>query len=167
MNIFVLDKNPIVCARLHCDQHVRKMIVESAQLLSTAHHVLKSEVASELYRPTHVNHPCAIWVRESSNNYVWLLDLFLALCNEYTFRTGKTHSTYRKLETYLLVLPYISSTRRTRFVQCMPDQYKHACVVTSYRNFYLHKQALWLEQYQDKPHLWMKYTGRETPLWLN
>ena len=40
MNIFVLDKNPIRAAQLQCDKHVVKMIVESAQMLSTAHRIL-------------------------------------------------------------------------------------------------------------------------------
>lgn len=40
MNIFVLSADPMVAARSHCDRHVVKMIVEYAQLLSTAHRVL-------------------------------------------------------------------------------------------------------------------------------
>ena len=43
MNIFYLDKNFQVNAKLHCDKHVVKMIVEYAQLLSTAHRVLDGE----------------------------------------------------------------------------------------------------------------------------
>jgi len=40
MNIFYLDKDPIKSAEMHCDKHVVKMIIEYAQLLSTAHRVL-------------------------------------------------------------------------------------------------------------------------------
>ena len=40
MNIFVLDNDPDTAARMMCDKHVVKMIVESAQMLSTAHRVL-------------------------------------------------------------------------------------------------------------------------------
>lgn len=40
MNIFYLDKNPVMAAQYHCDQHVVKMILETAQMLSTAHRVL-------------------------------------------------------------------------------------------------------------------------------
>ena len=40
MNIFYLSSNPGECARQHCDKHVVKMIVEYAQLMSTAHRLL-------------------------------------------------------------------------------------------------------------------------------
>lgn len=40
MNIFVLDRDPYIAASYHCDKHVVKMIVEYAQLLSTAHRQL-------------------------------------------------------------------------------------------------------------------------------
>jgi hypothetical protein len=40
MNIFYLSDDPVQCAKWHCDQHVTKMILEYAQLLSTAHRVL-------------------------------------------------------------------------------------------------------------------------------
>jgi hypothetical protein len=36
MNIFVLSRCPRAAARLHCDKHVVKMILETAQLLYTA-----------------------------------------------------------------------------------------------------------------------------------
>ncbi len=41
MNIFVLHTLPMLAAHYHCDEHVRKMVVESAQMLSTAHRVSK------------------------------------------------------------------------------------------------------------------------------
>ena len=44
MNIFYLHKDPQQCARLHCDKHVVKMIIEYAQLLSTTHRVLDGEL---------------------------------------------------------------------------------------------------------------------------
>ena len=40
MNLFILDQDPVVAAQLQCDKHVVKMIVESAQMLSTAHRML-------------------------------------------------------------------------------------------------------------------------------
>ena len=44
MNIFYLDNDPIKSAELHCDKHVVKMIIEYAQLMSTAHRVLDGEL---------------------------------------------------------------------------------------------------------------------------
>jgi len=40
MNIFYLHESPIICAKLMSNKHIIKMIIESAQLLSTAHRVL-------------------------------------------------------------------------------------------------------------------------------
>jgi len=91
MNIFYLDKNTSVCASFTADRHVCKMIIEYAQLLSTAHFVLDGQQVG--YKPTHKNHPCAVWVRQSTGNYDWLFDLFECLCREYTLRYGKHHKT--------------------------------------------------------------------------
>ena len=44
MNIFVLNKDPVLAAQEQCDKHVVKMIVESAQMLSTAHRMLDGQV---------------------------------------------------------------------------------------------------------------------------
>ena len=73
MNIFYLDSDPYVAAKMHCDKHVVKMILESAQMLSTAHRVLDGdEYADErgLYKMAHKNHPSTIWVRTSTDNYM-------------------------------------------------------------------------------------------------
>ena len=40
MNLFYLHDNPKDCANMHVDKHCVKMILEYAQLLSTAHRVL-------------------------------------------------------------------------------------------------------------------------------
>ena len=74
MNIFFLSENSKVCAKYHCDKHVVKMIVEYAQLLSTAHRASDGYSGDSCYKTTHKNHPSAIWSRESDTNYVWLYD---------------------------------------------------------------------------------------------
>ena len=73
MNIFYLDHDPVIAAQMSCDKHVVKMILESAQMLSTSHRVLDGdEYANEvgLYKLAHKNHPSTIWVR-SSNEHWW------------------------------------------------------------------------------------------------
>jgi len=85
MNIFYLDHNPVLCAQYHCDAHVVKMILESAQLLSTAHRETDSPYADFCYKSTHKNHPSAIWVRESTDHYSWLFELFKELSNEFVY----------------------------------------------------------------------------------
>ena len=126
MNIFYLDKDPKVCATMHCDKHVVKMIIEYAQLLSTAHRVLDgvsknvltksnrkyttwihpiSLMETTLYKSTMRNHPSAIWARQSLSHYVYLKELWKNLCAEYTYRYGKVHITYTKLIDVLEVNP--------------------------------------------------------------
>ena len=119
MNIFYLDHHTQRCANQHCDKHVVKMIIEYAQLLSTAHRVIDGipyddrtangrrikrwkmvknpNMENTLYKAAMVNHPSAIWVRQSSKHYKWLYNLFMHLCVEYTRRYGKIHSTERLL----------------------------------------------------------------------
>jgi hypothetical protein len=58
MNIFLLDSNIKKCAQYHCDKHVVKMILESAQILST---VLRLNGVDQGYKTTHANHPCTLW----------------------------------------------------------------------------------------------------------
>lgn len=88
MNVFFLDPDPVVAAKSLCDQH-QKMVLESAQLLSTAHHVYGSRHANKLYKSTHINHPSSVWVRESSSNYRWVYDHMLALSEDQRRRGGR------------------------------------------------------------------------------
>lgn len=154
MNIFALDTNPKIAARYQVDKHVVKMVLETAQLLSTCHRVLDSEWAELVYKKTHVNHPCSIWVRESSENYNWLLEHFVYLLEEYTFRYGKVH----KCSEYLHILKNnpVDSDPLTLFALAMPDEYKMDCPVLSYRKYYINaKSALF------------SWTRRELPDWLH
>jgi hypothetical protein len=48
MNIFILDLDPVISASMLCDKHVVKMIVESAQMLSTAHRILDGKFETGL-----------------------------------------------------------------------------------------------------------------------
>lgn len=155
------------------------MIIESAQLLSTAHRILDGSPVSTintktgkprkhlklsdpradaiLYKPTHVNHPCAVWARQSQENYYTLYHLFTELLYEYNVRYGKKHKT-ADLSLYLSQAP-INLTRygRTDIPLCMPDQYKiPGNPVESYRNYYR----------QGKSHI-AQWRFRKTPEWYS
>jgi hypothetical protein len=137
MNIFYIHESPITSARAMSNKHIVKMILESAQMLSTAHHKLFSNIASNLYKPTHVNHPSNVWVRESVEHYEWLYQHFLALCDEYSNRYHKVHRTYTKLNEYLKISP--SALQRKGFTPppcAMPDTYKTSTSLLSYRKYY-------------------------------
>ena len=154
MNIFYLQREPEACAHDHCDKHVPKMILEYAQLMSTAHRELDGDdCVDQLYKSTHKNHPSAIWTRSSDQHYMWLYELFCALSEEYQLRYGKEHLTFTKLHGLLKYLPHnIQANGFSDPPQCMPDEYKHDDCITAYREFYRHDKSRFAKwQYSDVP----------------
>jgi hypothetical protein len=138
MNIFYLHKDPVEAAKLQYNKHVVKMILESAQMLCTAHHEIMGDDADVPYKRAHVNHPSTIWVRRSAQNYVWLYDHFVALAQEYKKRYGKDHLSYTKCEPYLRFLPGgLPYTGFTQPPQAMPEEYKDECSLQAYWNYYI------------------------------
>lgn len=176
MNIFVLDREPYIAAREMCDKHVVKMIVESAQMLSTCHRVLdgvaekRDSVSGKrkidyyklndsrehtLYKAAHLKHPCNIWLREGSANYKWLYDHFLALLSEYKWRYNKKHACEKLVDILATTPKNMVSESLTPFPQAMPDECKTDDPVQAYRNYYI--------QYKGKFATWK---NRPTPNWF-
>jgi len=141
MNIFYLNSDPYIAAEKQYNKHVVKMILESAQLLCSAHHMLNSEIDVP-YKLTHKNHPSAVWTRQSKQNYAWLYFHMLALGDEYTKRYGKKHLTISKCEDVLCHTPgSIFDVGLTEMPQCMPDEYKvSGDSVAAYRNYYINEK---------------------------
>jgi hypothetical protein len=153
MNIFFLDYDVDQCAKDHCDKHCVKMILEHVQMLCTTHHVLGNTAP---YKKVHVNHPCTIWVRESLSNYLYLTELTLKLCEEYTERYGKRHKSEEVLYWCIEHKPNIKDVGFTEPAKAMPDEYKVKDVIQSYRNYYNGEKikfAKWKNGY--KP-VWLK-----------
>jgi hypothetical protein len=164
MNIFYLDNDVTKCAEMHNDKHVVKMILEYAQLLSTAHRVLDGTICDGfsdsgrrkktytlsdsrndiLYSATHINHPSAVWVRQSDTNYKWLQSMLVTLCKEYTYRYDKVHKCERDgLVEQLARLPdTIPSGHFTEPTPAMPDEVKVVGnSIKSYRNYYINNKT--------------------------
>ena len=137
MNIFVLDTDPKVCAEYHNDKHVVKMILETAQLLCGVHWMSEGGQYEIPYKLSHKNHPCAIWARDCYENYVWLCDLGMELCAEYTYRYGKRHKSQEIIEWCIANKPNIPEKGDiTPFALAMPDECKVGSAVESYRQYY-------------------------------
>ncbi len=154
MNIFVLDENPQVAAKMHNDKHVVKMILESAQLLCGVHHMTDPLTTEQVpYKLSHNNHPCSIWARQCVENYIWLCDLGLALCEEYTYRYGKRHKSQDIIEWCLINEPNLKENGDiTPFALAMPDECKTKTAVESYRLYYLtHKRDMSTWKNRKKP----------------
>lgn len=157
MNIFALHNDPIVAAEYHTDKHCVKMILESAQMLSTTQHIMSDAVPKFLYKPTHINHTCSKWARETGGNYRWLARLALALCAEYTQRYGRRHKSQDIIEWSYNNIPdalWESRDIVTPFAQAMPKQYQQANAVQAYREYYI----------GEKPHLFTWKT--QPPRWI-
>lgn len=178
MNIFYLSPDPKECAVMHLDKHVVKMIIEYAQLLSTAHRYLDGEETIELtangrkikrwvmrdaresvlYKSSHINHPSAKWLRVRSVHYVWLYDLFCALCDEYTYRYGRVHMTDEKLRSALAQVP--NKIEKSNLFEepwlAMPDDVKIINdSLASYRNYYIKNKKSFA-----------RWTKRPIPQWF-
>jgi hypothetical protein len=156
MNIFFLDLDVNKCAKDHCDKHVVKMILETAQLLCGVHHIDSHNTSHVPYKLSHKNHPCAIWTRYSLTNYLYLCELGLALCKEYTNRYGKRHKSQEVIEWCLINKPKIKDIGFTEPPKAMPDEYKVSDVIESYRNYYRGAKmgfAVWKNGYKPE---WLK-----------
>ena len=153
MNIFILDKEVEKCAEYHCDKHVIKMILESAQMLSAVVRLNGYDVG---YKLTHKNHPCTKWARESLSNYNWLKELTKLLNYEYRYRYDKdiNHKSYDLVKT--LPIPDLPDIGLTPFAQAMPEQYKNKNAVKAYRDYYINEKSSFLT-----------WTKRKKPTWMN
>ena len=137
MNIFYLDKCPKISAKYQYNKHVVKMILESAQMLCTAHHELLHDPLVP-YKKAHRHHPCTVWTMRSGQNYAWLYYHMMALGDEYTKRYNKTHLSIIKCEDKLAKLPGgILETGFEQPPQAMPDEYKNKCSIQAYWNYYI------------------------------
>lgn len=144
MNIFVLSRDPLEAARMQCDKHVVKMIIETAQMLCT--------VGVGQYKKTHINHPCTVWASKSLSNFNWLKIHGLELCREYTYRYGKIH---KSEDVIISTLPAddMADVGLTPFALAMPEEFKCDDPVEAYRLYY-----------HTKRHF-AKWTKRGVPAW--
>lgn len=175
MNIFYLDQNPEVCAEMHLDKHVVKMIIEYAQLMSTAHRVLDGQEyfdktangrkikrwklsddrESKLMKASHINHPSAVWVRYSKENYIWLYKMWNYLLQEYTYRYGKVHACARLVDVLSNLPNNLPENTFTEPTPAMPDECKiPGNSLKSYHKYYI-----------EKKNHFARWTKRPAPIW--
>lgn len=188
MNIFLLSLVPREAAQWHVDKHVVKMILETCQLLYSAHWALGrpeilgpqslsvaglSKLQKTLhlpesmrsapdggYRPVHIHHPCTVWTRRTIGNYMWLCELGKELLTEFEWRYGHKH----KCEKHLMWLEKnppsnIRQLGLSPFAIAMDPQYRISKdPVECYRHFYRTSKA---------ERGLIEYTRRNTPEWLH
>ena len=152
MNIFFLHKHPVIAAQMQCDKHVVKMVLETAQMLSTAARAQGHDVG---YKSAYPKHPMTLWVGQSTDNFrrAWLHGMSLA--KEYTNRYDKIHKSQEILEQ----LEYYATGNESDITeppQCMPDQYKTDDYVTAYRNYYVGDKKRFAKYKNCKPPKFMQ-----------
>jgi hypothetical protein len=156
MNVFWLDDDPRTAASYHADQHVSKMLLEAAQILSTAAR-LNGAHDPDLYRATHEKHPAVLWAAESRANWTRLNEFARALNAEYVerFDHDEPHASWRMLQgldSAALPLPEGPATEPP---QCMPEEYQGSDLVDAYRRYYASEKQ------------WAEWNHSPAPDWLD
>lgn len=161
MNIFVTNQNPELAAKALDDKRIVKMVLESAQMLSTA---INMHGGKAPYKSTHVNHPANVWARANRENFKWLYNHFVALSNEYGQAYNKHHKcSFHSIQIYdmINVLP---EGELTPFANCAAHSgkgisFKHlADTLEAYRRYLI---ARWNTDIR-KP----TWTNRNMPTWV-
>lgn len=149
MNIFAINPDPGVSARMLADRHVVKMCLETAQIVST--------IAGGPYRPTHSRHPSVLWAASSPEALSWTVRHGLALGEEYTHRYSRTHKSIAALEQAVELLggfASLSTADPAEYRYVGPDE--HARDPSPYVSYLRAKYGAW-----KRPPRW---TNRAIPL---
>ena len=183
MNIFILDRDPIKCAKYHCDKHVVKMVTESLQIMGsnmwfqngifTKKQIpeLNSEVQDiwsnfprtssdgkiSPYGIGYMHHPCTKWARESKENWDWLLELTLNLSLEHEQRYGKVTMSRKIAEWFSKNYEAPVSKGLTEFYQAVPEELKGPDPVHAYRLYYAGWKEYFAKWKNEVPEWWGKY----------
>lgn len=159
MNIFLLDLDLNKNVEYYIDKHSNKMVVETGQLLCTARNLVGD--GKGIYRTTHPNHPCNVWLRQSEDNYRWLCELGIKIAEEYTFRYGKRHKSQDVIEDCYRNVPRIGGSF-TLPPSCMDESFIIGDdVVNNYRNYYIRDKV-----FDNRERIMAKWTKRNRPSWF-
>ena len=166
MNIFAVDEDPILAARMLPDKLVVKMPVESAQMLCpwafNTHGILIAKPDGGHYGTRgFANHPCTKWQYEDPANVAWLILHAFGLCAAYTERYGKNHAILPALVQIAHLFeekhgtPSSMFRHHTPFPQAMPEAFKmEGNSVAAYRKYLNCAKGYAVWNYSERPHWW-------------
>lgn len=160
MNIFVTSPDPVACAQALDDKRVIKMILETAQMLSTAL-VIHGHSGDGLYKPTHRNHPCTVWASENREHFTWLANHGEALVDEYQYRYGKFHKSNEIIEKCIYQSGLIPAQRAELGY---PSYYQNSSMFKNEPDVFLAYRLTMLKKWSEdkRPPTWTK---RGEPTW--
>lgn len=153
MNIFFLSLKPSKCAKMYCDQHVIKILLEITQMLYTAWHLIGlpddwnpplSKSGHPGYKVAHPNHPMTMWVRSSRKNYMFSVELGCALALEYKSRFNKYHACSEHITWLGSHVPDVFNFKQSPTAyyglhgipQCMPPEHHNINPIRAYKSYY-------------------------------
>ena len=160
MQLFILDYDPAAAAGMLCDSHLRKMCMETAQILSSVIVLKKGSPGEGIPKPYNLRHP-VIRAVDSQEKINWVLSYLFALHREYFRRYGKRHAYYflcLKYKKILYVKCKCSGREKLDFARDfggieIPDE----DLVSAYRKYYRYKKSV-LKNWS--------YTNSGEPEWL-
>lgn len=141
MNIFVTDPDPIKSALALDDLRLNKMILESVQMLGaalakyscpTSEMPLKKD-GGAFKGSGWQKHPCTVWVGDSRDNFIWLINHADAMITEMYRRRGTHHSMHRNISRLISASKYIPQQGLTDFVNCSLIKQDNIDVFESYK----------------------------------
>lgn len=161
VNVFYLDDDPVMAAKMHCDRSLRYAIVWTCQILSTVWH-LKSDLVlndwsvtspfqygelkclvsdlggQRIFNRRHIGHPDVIWAGLYGGNYDWLYRFGTALLEEFTLRFDRIHACLPVIRTLELMPPCLVETSDTwcDAPAVLPGEYVLEDSVESYKKYF-------------------------------
>lgn len=158
MNIFCTDSSPIRSAMYLDDVRINKMIVESAQMLSTV--IRRYGVGNGIhYKSAYQNHPCTLWAGETRGNFLWLCDHALAMCAIYTKTRGREHASERVIQFCYKLAHKVKAGDVTEFADC--TEFKDRKDIPIIERYRLFMNLKWNERDKKNP----TWRNRKVPDW--
>lgn len=137
MNLFILDRDPVVAARMNCDKHVCKIILEAYQMMSLAHLNYGGDHPGLWNARTYNNNHVSLWVRENLSNYAWTSAHAVALCDEYTLRYRRVHKCREMIEWCVEHVPPLPTGALSPFRQAVAEDCYDVDPVRAYHLYYV------------------------------
>lgn len=156
MNLFILSKNPHKAAIFLCDQHIVKMITETAQILSTAIR-LQGVNDDKLYQQVRMNKYISEWAASNRQRFIWTLEHLRSLVSEYIYRYEKSQNFAKARSLIPIFGSYISIFPKGKlepFVKSTKGMYLDLPIVSCYRQYYIADKKFAKWNHKRKPPKW-------------
>ena len=142
MQLFILDRNQYRAVEMLADVHVRKMCLETAQILSAVMVINGNLLSENMPAIYNINHP-VIRALQSTAKINYTLYYNWALQNEFLYRFEKKHKYYDLAEVYFEKLFVPSEHEDWSFFRNFKDfATETPDIVDAYREYYRFKKSI-------------------------